>query len=346
MRFLSLAARPDVVSWLVLLAAFLPGRLSAQTSKPCSRATRFAQCYVLRDSITLFQDLKTPIVRIAAVEVSTRGEIIVADPSEAHVKVFRSNGSLLRVLGRKGEGPGEFFQPSGLRLTKAGQLHVLDPRVRRVSVFDAQYKFLRTIRLPDDIGFVTAMAVDSLGQYYLAGIGSDGIALVRADSTGRLLKKYLMGSRGTRDPDKMWRVLLYVFLATAERSVYLVSAVQDSLYVLDTATETISAIPIPAKELAARPAPPKAFERQSFATWADSFFRPEAVFSSEGEIVIPVVRGNLFEGAKSVLAALDGNTWHTLAGAPPILAASHGRLVAVLNPDPDRIVIGIFRKRP
>ena len=62
--------------------------------------------------------------------------IIVVDDGERHLRVIAPDGSLLRTIGRAGEGPGEFSGPLQL-----GWLHdtlvVVDPGLARVTLFRA-----------------------------------------------------------------------------------------------------------------------------------------------------------------------------------------------------------------
>lgn len=53
-------------------------------------------------------------------------EIFVADQSAAPVKVFDASGALLRTIGSRGAGPGQFLRPQGVALDEAGRLLVLD----------------------------------------------------------------------------------------------------------------------------------------------------------------------------------------------------------------------------
>jgi DNA-binding beta-propeller fold protein YncE len=65
-----------------------------------------------------------------------RGLIFVADTMAHDVKVFSDDGVLQRVIGRRGEAPGEFNFPTHLALAQ-GELFVTDTLNSRVQVFDA-----------------------------------------------------------------------------------------------------------------------------------------------------------------------------------------------------------------
>lgn len=70
--------------------------------------------------------------------------IYIADGQDQVIKVFDSTGSLLRSIGAKGEGPGEFQSIGYLSFLPDGRLLVLDFQARRTSLFDRQGKFTRS----------------------------------------------------------------------------------------------------------------------------------------------------------------------------------------------------------
>ena len=58
------------------------------------------------------------------------------DRNAPQLRVYDSTGSLVRTLGRLGDGPGEFRNPTGLTWDNAGRLWVLDPLRARYVVYD------------------------------------------------------------------------------------------------------------------------------------------------------------------------------------------------------------------
>lgn len=63
------------------------------------------------------------------------GTVFVADTAEHNVKVFSDDGNLLRVLGRHGQGPGQFNAPTHLTFSN-GVLYVSDTFNARVQMID------------------------------------------------------------------------------------------------------------------------------------------------------------------------------------------------------------------
>lgn len=64
---------------------------------------------------------------------ATRGELYVADTYAHDIKVFAEDGRLLRSLGKRGEGPGEFNFPTHVAVA-GGKLYVTDTMNSRVQV--------------------------------------------------------------------------------------------------------------------------------------------------------------------------------------------------------------------
>ena len=67
---------------------------------------------------------------------------IVSDSDDNSIKVFNKDGKFLYSFGKKGDGDGEFNEPSCLSVNKAGQLMVCDRENNRVQVFELSGKFV------------------------------------------------------------------------------------------------------------------------------------------------------------------------------------------------------------
>ena len=63
------------------------------------------------------------------------GEFLIAEPREGQVNVYGVDGRLRRILGRRGEGPGEFTLPIMARRTLDGGAVVADTRLARLTFF-------------------------------------------------------------------------------------------------------------------------------------------------------------------------------------------------------------------
>lgn len=77
---------------------------------------------------------------------SARALIYIADYGNNRVLVFDFQGKLLRIIGRKGQGPAEFSKPSGLHIFKDGGLAVADLGNRRIQIFGKDWEFDKSIK--------------------------------------------------------------------------------------------------------------------------------------------------------------------------------------------------------
>ena len=97
-------------------------------------------------------------------EVLFDGTHIYATDSEQHRLVkMDMNGIIIKATGRKGNRPGEFNFPNGIRLSKDSEIFVCDSRNHRIQVFDTDLNLIRVIgrrgsgngcfEHPDDLTF-------------------------------------------------------------------------------------------------------------------------------------------------------------------------------------------------
>jgi hypothetical protein len=77
-----------------------------------------------------------------SIAVDDAGRIYVSDRKPASIKVFAPDGKLVRVIGREGEGPGEFR--AGFIAVRGAHLVLHDPQLARTSVWDTSGAFLRS----------------------------------------------------------------------------------------------------------------------------------------------------------------------------------------------------------
>jgi hypothetical protein len=80
---------------------------------------------------------------VGGVGRDAEGRILVLDDIAREVRVFASDGQFLHRIGGAGEGPGEFQNPTGLRVASDGRVVVRDAGVGGFHVFEPDGEFLR-----------------------------------------------------------------------------------------------------------------------------------------------------------------------------------------------------------
>lgn len=70
------------------------------------------------------------------------GNILVADASDAAIRVFRNDGNFIKKIGQRGRGPGDFHDVTHITIGINNEVLVLDKHQNRISFFDHNGMFL------------------------------------------------------------------------------------------------------------------------------------------------------------------------------------------------------------
>ena len=117
-----------------------------------------------------------------------RGLVYVADTHAHDIKVFSDDGTLLKTIGKRGEGDGEFNFPTHLNFA-ADKLYVTDTLNSRVQIFDTDGKMVQKFgKLGLYVGDMVrpkGVAVDSSNNIYVIESLYDNLLVF--DKQGRTL---------------------------------------------------------------------------------------------------------------------------------------------------------------
>ena len=80
-----------------------------------------------------------------SIAVDDSGNIYTLDPKQIRIRVFDSKGKLLKVFGRRGQGPGEFSGPGSIEVMANGNLVVNDLMKRKCSFLTPDGKSIKDI---------------------------------------------------------------------------------------------------------------------------------------------------------------------------------------------------------
>jgi DNA-binding beta-propeller fold protein YncE len=114
------------------------------------------------------------------------GDVFVSDGyGNSRVVQLTADGKFLRTFaGRKGSGPGELDTPHGVAVDAQGRVLVADSGNKRVSVFDENGTFLKTLHAPSRGG----LAVTPDGSVYVSDVNAGAVTVFRDDQMIDVIK--------------------------------------------------------------------------------------------------------------------------------------------------------------
>ncbi|MEK7711341.1 MAG: hypothetical protein AAB341_05535 [Planctomycetota bacterium] len=133
---------------------------------------------------------------------SATGEVYVVDVTAHNIKVLDTDGSLRRMIGRRGAEPGEFNFPTAIAADDKN-LWIADSGNHRVQAIDRAGEPVATFSqagdAPGDLALPKSVAIDSTGHVYVVDGRFENVQIF--DSEGRLL--LFFGEEGT-GPGEFW----------------------------------------------------------------------------------------------------------------------------------------------
>ena len=340
------------------------GRGEGFANEPVDVQDNYTAAHLIRATGTRsFTDLYEPVVTIRpeqserhliasvsdAAYDPARREVYVADALEANVKVFGWDGSLRRVLGRKGNGPGEFVQANHVELGDDGRVHVADTGRHLVQVFDADGELTGNVPLPA-FGSTRDFDLLSDGSYVLV-VGQPGGVLVRVDSTGEPISRTLeiaeILPEGQAD-DGIWSFARTFFLSVRNDTAFVITSVANLLWTVDLHSGDVSRSRIEFQGYDPPRVPGPEARGSARDAMADVMRHHLAGFirTTDEEILIPFVQGEMMkDGAITLLHGSADGEWSVVPDSPIIVAAEGEFLVTVSEPATDAMTITLYRRR-
>jgi hypothetical protein len=220
------------------------------------------------------------ISEIRTIDVSPDGRIVIPGRQQSQVRIYAADGRLLRSLGRRGEGPGEFKRPQSAAFAHDGRIFVVDVS-QRLTRFAPSLELDTILRLQDtEFGGDVQAAGDTLV-----------VGLVHPLRPGHEFAFYSFDGEwlgGFHDQNPLVRVPYWVgpwveYLAVGRRFMYVAESMVYPLYRYSrdgTAADTFGAPP-PSWIQASKPQPGQfmgASAMQRYERWLRTFTTIAGIF--------------------------------------------------------------------
>ena len=137
------------------------------------------------------------------------GRLYVFDDQAERIFVVGADGALIREIGRKGEGPGEFRNPADVVALEDGRVVVADMGHRAYHIFDANGDFERMVRFGGDPTYTV------IGPH-MAQRGTDGLVTSAEGQRVAISVRSVAGAEPSERPDPTTRPIERVDLSGEE----------------------------------------------------------------------------------------------------------------------------------
>lgn len=118
------------------------------------------------------------------ISVDDRGHVYAPDPTLSIIYEFNEKGILVNKIVKRGQGPGEMNHPQSI-LFHGEEIVVMDPMVSRLTYFDRNWKYIRSVSL---FGKYYADDIDRDGYIYCKNIDDEDMISI-LDQKGKVIKK-------------------------------------------------------------------------------------------------------------------------------------------------------------
>ena len=121
-----------------------------------------------------------------AVGFAPNGNVLVSDGYvNSRIVEFTSDGKFVRIIGgKKGSAPGELQLPHGVVADSQGRIIVADSDNKRLTVFDKEGKFVKTIAAPSRGGLV----ITPDGTLYVSDVNAGAVTVIKNDQIVDVIK--------------------------------------------------------------------------------------------------------------------------------------------------------------
>ena len=121
-----------------------------------------------------------------AVGFGPSGDVYVSDGyGNSRIVQFTSDGKFVRIIGgKKGSAPGEIQVPHGVAIDRQGRIIVADSDNKRLSIFDKDGRFVKTLAAPSRGGLV----VTPDDTIYVSDVNAGAVTVIKNDQIVDVIK--------------------------------------------------------------------------------------------------------------------------------------------------------------
>lgn len=280
------------------------------------------------------------LVGIGGVDVEASGRVLIADPSEGNVKEYAKNGQLIRVIGQKGHGPGEFGNPRFPRYDDRGNIYVVDLASGAINEFTNTGSYVGQFK-PDGINAISGFEVLTDTTFLLSGheaVPTPSHVLFVVKKGGqpvrRLLPIWTTKPRGASE-QYLWNSFRSFPFTVAGDTAYVLCVASDSLW-----TVHIESGAYRARRLEIEGVPPMGDfpkggfgDGNDFIQWVLDQYMATTPSAVGGTLFIPFAKGGdvMADDVVTVFRNQRGH-WAMARGMARVIRAHHGYVVIAQGP--------------
>jgi len=108
--------------------------------------------FILKEDLALGEkerNEKHMFYLLTDMDADSHGDIYVLDSENVNIKVYDKKGRFLKVISRKGEGPGELLNPVDIYIDDKDLIYVCDSGNNRISIFSRQGDLVNSINFKE-----------------------------------------------------------------------------------------------------------------------------------------------------------------------------------------------------
>jgi hypothetical protein len=179
----SLRRRRSLIVALVILTTSTGSVLALDSGKILWQVTNFGEADFFYQPSDIAVDAKL-------------SRIYIADAGNHRVLAFGLDGKFLQVIGRQGQGPGEFARPTGLCIFGDSELAVADSDSHRIQIFDKDGGLKKVINTKE-LRVADLVVIDNK-FYTISSFGVSGYSIVMGSEEASQPLVTVLDSEGNR----------------------------------------------------------------------------------------------------------------------------------------------------